>query len=70
MWKSYMVYKCEKCGFERKTDRRITRFDDDNYHMESYNNSPEMHESQSRAQNGPCPDCGNKFLSFARWSEY
>ncbi len=70
MWKSYMIYRCKQCGFERKTNRRIYRFDDDHYHMEAYINDPDMRRPQAAAQSEPCPACGDKFLTFDRWSQW
>lgn len=70
MWRSYMIYKCKQCGFERKTDRKIYKFDDDQYHMQAYSEDKEMRESQSRAQSGPCPRCGADCLTFDRWSRW
>lgn len=71
MWKQYMVYHCPKCGYEKKTSRKIYRFDDDGHHYREFHEDRDMKDALRAIQLSECPECGSeKGLTFKEWSDW
>lgn len=70
MWRSRAVYKCPSCGFIRKTERMIYKFDADDMHWDAYAGSPDMIDASRAAQEQPCPKCKQtNFFDFHTWED-